>query len=82
MVIEFGNTREEFDLILYLSALIFLLPVSIFGKVVFAGLTKRRFTLTLSDVIDLTLTVLVLSLWVVVEEYQSSDLNEPLFGPE
>ena len=82
MVIEFGKTREEFDLILFLSATIFLLPVSIFGKVVFSGMTKRRFTFTLSDIIDLTLTVMVFSLWVVVLDYESLDLNEPLFGPE
>ena len=66
LVKEFGKTREEFDLILSLSALIFLLPVNIFGKVVFAGLTKRRFTFTLSDTIDLVTTTLVAYLWIVV----------------
>jgi len=46
---EMGLVRDELNLILYISAVTFLFPVSLFCKYVFAKLTSRKFILTITD---------------------------------
>ena len=78
MVVE----HDELDLVLYISAATFLLPVSIFCKFVFLKLTKRKFNFTSGDILDITIFALATCLWVVVKHYETTDLKEPLFSPE
>jgi len=74
--------RDDLDLVLYVSGVTFLIPVSIFCKFVFIHLKKRKFNFTNGDFLDIAIFGLVAWFWYVVEDYESSDLKIPLFSPE
>ena len=74
--------RDDIELVLYVSGVTFLIPVSIFCKFVFIQLTKRKFNFTNGDFLDIAIFGLVAWLWFVVEGYESSDVKVPIFGPE
>ena len=76
------KVRSELDLVLYVSALTFLFPVSLFCKFVFTKLTNTNFYLTLSEYLDTIVFVLVVWFWYIVYSYESTDLTIPLFNPE
>ena len=76
------GVRDDLDLVLYISAVTFLLPVCIFCKFVFTQLTKRKYHFTVTDYLDIVITTLVVWLWVVIERYESSDLIVPLFNSD
>ena len=78
-MVAVGN---DLDLVLYVSAVTFLLPVNIFCKYVFTNLTSRNFTWTITDSLDFIIFVLVTWFWVIVEGYETTDLKEPFFSPE
>ena len=76
------SVRDDLDLVLYISAVTFLFPVSIFCKFVFTQLTRRRFDFTITDYLDVIISVLVAWLWGVIYGYETSDLIVPLFSSE
>ena len=77
-----GVVRDDLELVLYVSGVTFLMPVSMFCKFVFIQLTKRKFNFTNGDFLDIAIFGLVAWFWFVIEGYESSDLKEPLFSPE
>jgi hypothetical protein len=74
--------RGELDSVLYVSAVTFLFPVSVFCKFVFTKLTNRNFYLTLTEFLDLSVFVLAAWFWYMVESYGTTDLKVNLFSPE
>ena len=78
-MVAVGN---DLDLVFYVSAVTFLLPVNIFCKYVFTNLTSRNFTWTITDSLDFIIFVLVTWFWVIVEGYETTDLKEQFFSPE
>jgi len=79
---EMSTVRDELDLVLYVSAVAFLFPVSLFCKFVFTKLTNRNFYLTLSDYLDFVIFALVVWFWYIVESYETTELKALLFSPE
>ena len=78
---EFHLVRIELDIVLYLSLLVFLLPVSIFCKYVYSKLTNSNFIITVSNYMDVTIVLLNSWMWIMVFKY-NSDIKRELFNPE
>lgn len=76
------DARDDLSLILYISAITFLIPVGIFCKLIFAKLTKRKFYLSMTDYFDLTIFVLVLFLWGMIDQYETNELTVQIFSPK
>ena len=81
MVHEFHLVRVELNIILYLSLLVFLMPVSLFCKFMYAKLTNSNFQFTVSNYLDILCVMLTTWMWVMVFEYDS-DIKRELFNPE
>ena len=72
--------RIELNIILYLSLLVFLMPVSLFCKFMYAKLTNSNFQFTVSNYLDILCVMLSGWMWVMVFEYDS-DIKRELFNP-
>jgi len=79
---EFELAHAELDTILYTSMLIFLLPVAMISKKIFAGLTQQSFLITAANFIDFCSFSLILAVWYFTNLYNTRDLREPFFTPE
>ena len=82
MVEGFILSAEELNLVLYLSLGLYLLPIGIFNKYVFSKITRSHFTFTLAEGLDFTIISIVTIIWVVVADFETSDLKYPLFNKE
>ena len=58
------------------------MPINLINKAVFAKMTRINFRLTVSDFLDFTIVTIVTVIWVVVIDYETSDLSYPLFSPD
>ena len=63
MLIEFQLVRTELSLILDISAVTFLFPIHILTKFVGSVLSKRNFYFSVSDLIDIFVFLMILSVW-------------------
>ena len=61
----------ELDLFLKLASTAFLMPISIFCKFVFSKIVDKTFNITVSNVLDATITGLVVAIWIVTLGYRS-----------
>lgn len=82
MVTGFRISAEALDLVLYISLGLLLLPVAIFNKWLFSRMTHIHFTHTSAQALDMVIVILVIATWVVVADYESSDLKYRLFNKE
>ena len=82
MVEGFIKSAEEIELVLYLSLVLYLLPIAIFNKYVFARITGTHFTFTSAQGLDFISVGIVTMIWVVSTDYNESDLKYPLFNDE
>ena len=82
MVDGFILSSEEINVVLFLSLFLYLLPISIFNKYVFSRLNDTSFTFTSAQGLDLIVVGIVTVIWVVVADYETSDLKRPLFNEE
>ena len=82
MYAEFEIAHDELDTILYTSMLIFLLPVAMLSKKIFADLTHQSFVITAANFIDFSSFILTLTVWFYTNLYNTRDLKEHFFTPE
>ena len=82
MITIFSDSVDQINWVLSLTLTTFLMPINLINKAVFAKLTRINFRLTVSDFLDFIIVTIVIIIWVVVIDYETSDLSYPLFSPE
>ena len=82
MVEGFILSAEEINFVLAISLITFLMPVGIFNKWVFSKINNTHFSFTSSEILDFTIVGIVTFIWIVVADYETSDLKYPLFNKE
>ena len=66
---ELKLAYSELDLVLNLATVAFFMPISIFCKFVFSKIAEKTFNITVSNVLDATITGLVVAVWTVTLGY-------------
>ena len=66
---ELKLAYSELDLVLNLAIVAFFMPISIFCKFVFSKIAEKTFNITVSNVLDATITGLVVAVWTVTLGY-------------
>ena len=82
MVEGFILSAEELNFVLGLSLLTYLMPIGILNKWVFSRINHTYYKFTLAELLDFTIVGIVTMLWVVVVDFETSDLKYPLFNKE
>ena len=80
MVHEFHLVRVELNIILYLSLIVFAMPVSIFCKFAYSKLTNSNFIITVSNYMDMAIVLLTSWMWVMVFKFDT-DIKREMFNP-
>ena len=80
MIEVFTAGSNDIGKVLYVSILIFLFPFSIVNKYAFARLTNTSYIVTVANVIDISIVVLMAIAYEMAEYYRARDLRRPLFG--
>ena len=82
MVEIFETSTEELNFVLTLTFSTLLMPINFINKLVFAKLTNHNFKVTVSDYLDFLIVSVVIFIWVVVVQFETSDIKYNLFSPE
>lgn len=82
LVHEYDLVAQELTLILDVSAVTFIFPIQQVCRYIASRQTRKEFTLTVSDYLDIFVFLMVVWTWETIEVYINSDLKEELFGPE
>ena len=59
-----------------------ILPINFINKLVYAKLTNHNFRFTVADFLDFLIVSVVVLIWVIVTDFQTSDMKYPFFSPE
>ena len=76
---EFHLVVVELEFIRYFSLIIFLFPVNIFCKRLYAKLTNQSFIITSANLVDLTIVGLTIWMWETILVYEG-DIKRELFN--
>ena len=79
MLHEFHLVVVELEFIRWFSLLIFLFPVNIFCKNLYARITDTNFIITTANLTDLTIVALTVWMWETILVYEG-DIKRELFN--
>lgn len=80
MLLVFVNARKDFDLILLISYSVFFLPMAILSKAIYSKMVGTTFIITVANMIDMVIVIMVLATLGVVSYYETRPIPMPLFG--
>ena len=82
MVEVFIKQRDDFSLVMLMSSMTLLFPISIAGKRLYAKLTGTKFIITIANLIDLSIVLQVLIMLGMTRYYEQREIPMDLFTKE
>jgi hypothetical protein len=82
MLEDYRLASEAMTEIYYLTMLTIFFPISMFCKKVFANLYGNQFIITTANFVDMSIFILAIVMWTVVDYYKGKELKVEMFGTE